>query len=146
MKRGISPVIATVLLVGMVIVIGLIIFLWFRSITQESTTKFGGKNIELVCQDISFEASYSDGNLYISNTGIVPIFDIEMKKYFGGNHETIKIPGFSGGLNQGATFSGACFECAGADKLVLIPVLLGESSKGQKAFMCGEEHGEEIYL
>ena len=31
-KKGVSPVIATVLLIGLVIIIGAIIFLWFRNI------------------------------------------------------------------------------------------------------------------
>ena len=34
-KKGVSPVIATVLLVAMVIVLALIVFLWFRSLSKE---------------------------------------------------------------------------------------------------------------
>ena len=37
-KKGVSPVIATVLLIAIVIVIGLIIFLWFRSLTKDALT------------------------------------------------------------------------------------------------------------
>ncbi|MAG78897.1 hypothetical protein CMI40_00795, partial [Candidatus Pacearchaeota archaeon] len=39
-KKGVSPVIATVLLVAIVVIIGLIIFQWFRGMTQESIIKF----------------------------------------------------------------------------------------------------------
>jgi flagellin-like protein len=40
-KMGVSPVIATVLLVAMTVVIALIVFLWFRQIGKEVVTKFG---------------------------------------------------------------------------------------------------------
>jgi flagellin-like protein len=75
-KRGVSPVIATVLLIGIVIVIGLIIFLWLRGLTQEAVFKFD-QNIELTCNDVKFSSSYSSGTLTISNTGNVAIYDIE---------------------------------------------------------------------
>ena len=50
-KSGLSPVIATVLLVGLVVVSGLIIFMWFRGLTQEAVVKFD-QNIQLVCLKI----------------------------------------------------------------------------------------------
>ena len=58
-KMGLSPVVATVLLIAMVIIIGIIIFLWFRGFTHESITKFGVRNVELVCGDVNFQATYS---------------------------------------------------------------------------------------
>ena len=61
-KRGVSPVIATVLLISMVVIIGIIIFLWFRGMVGETVTKFG-KNIELACEDVVFDASYSTSTL-----------------------------------------------------------------------------------
>ena len=81
MKRGLSPVIATTLLIAMVVVLGLIIFLWFRGFTEESVTKFGGTNIKLVCGDLAFESSYSSdsGNLFLSNIGNVPIYSFKLK-------------------------------------------------------------------
>ena len=71
--KGVSPVVATVLLIVLVVAIALIVFLWFRELTQESITKFGGKNIALVCDDVVFEASYSiiEERIYVSNYGNV---------------------------------------------------------------------------
>ncbi len=77
-KRGISPVIATVLLIAMVVVIGLIVFLWFRGMIEEEGTKFG-KNVKLVCDDVNFEASYSGGVLSILNIGNTPIYKMKIK-------------------------------------------------------------------
>src|SRR3970282_954737 len=90
-RRGVSPVIATTLLIAMVVVTGLIVFLWFRGFTQEAVTKFGGTNIELVCGDVRFDSSYSSGNLFLSNVGNVPIYSFKLKIESPGSHTTLDI-------------------------------------------------------
>ena len=151
-KKGISPVIATVLLIAMVVVIGLIIFLWFRGITREAITKFDGTNIELVCADVNFDAKYSDGVLYVSNLGNVPIFGMDVKILGEGSHETKNLNEISDwpelGLNQGGTFSEDISSDVGdANEIILIPVLIGSSSKGDNTFACNEDqYGYEIIL
>lgn len=146
-KKGISPVIATVLLIAMVVVIGLIIFLWFSSITREAITKFDGTNIELVCADVDFDASYDSGFLSIKNSGNVPIFGMKMKILKEGSHEIKDITNFDS-LNQGGTFSGdISSDVIGANKIILIPVLIGSSKEGEKTFMCNEnQYGYEIII
>ena len=142
-KKGLSPVIATVLLISVVIVIGVIIFLWFQGMTEEAVTKFGGKNVKLVCEDIKFEASYSSGNIYISNTGNVPIYEIKAKVYNSGSYSTniLKTNWPSTGLSPGDSYSGPI---SAGEKIVLIPVLIGESESGRKAYSCEEKDGIEI--
>ena len=61
-KRGISPVIATTLLIALVIIIFVIVFMWFRSTLKPAILKFG-ENIELACEKVSFSADYSNGKL-----------------------------------------------------------------------------------
>lgn len=147
-EKALSPVIATVLLISMVVVIGLIIFLWFKGIVQEEGTKFG-KNVKLVCDDIDFEASYSDGTLNIINIGNVAIYEINLKIEKEASYETEKLvqnwPTL--GLNQGETYSG---DISGyvidANKIVLIPTLIGSSSEGKKPYTCEEQYGHEITL
>lgn len=147
-KRGISPVIATVLLIAMVIIIGLIIFLWFRGLIEDRGTKFG-QNIQTVCNDVKFEASYSN-ILRISNTGNVPIFDMKVKLIGPGSQETVNIkgdlsnkwPGF--GLKQGGTFSDSVNIGSSVNKIVLIPVLLGTADEEEKTFTCNDRFGFEI--
>jgi len=150
-KRGVSPVIATVLLIGMVVVIGAIIFLWFKNMQQETITKFGETNVELICEEVVFDASYSGEKLYVSNIGNVPIYSMNVKvsKDAGYNTESIKDATEnwpSRGLNQGAAFSGAIELGEGAEKIRLIPVLLGSSAKGEKTFVCEERHGYELEI
>ena len=152
-KKGISPVIATVLLIAMIVVIGLIIFVWFKSIVKEEGTKFG-KNVELVCGDVEFDADYDSysGILSIVNNGNVPIFSMKIKISEEGSHRTKDLREISSnwpelGLNQGGTFSGDIYsEAGGADKITIIPVLMGSSEQGNKIFICEERYGQEIII
>ena len=152
MKKAVTPVIATTLLVAMVVVIGLIIFLWFRGFTQEAITKFGGTNVELVCKDVIFDSSYSSGELFLSNIGNVPIYSFKLKVEKPGSHETLGIEDITGswpetGLNQGGVFSGGISSSAlGAEKITVIPVLRGTTESGAKTHACDEQYGEEIIL
>lgn len=151
-KKGISPVIATVLLIAMVVVIALIVFLWFRGLTGEAITKFGGKNVKLVCGDVSFDASYLGGILSLSNTGNVPIFGIKAKISNQGSHETTDLRDIQGlnwpkiGLPQGGVFSGDASVVGSPDDLVLVPVLRGKAEKGEKIHVCDEQYGKDILL
>jgi flagellin-like protein len=152
-KRGISPVIATVLLVAMVVVIGLIIFLWFRGLTEEAITKFGGRNIELVCEEVEFLSDYSvAGTLSISNVGNVPIFGMKVRISKQGTHETPDIQDLpvgwpNIGLRQGGTFSGNLIEeFTGADQVLLIPILMGTSSEGDQTYVCEDRYGQDLIV
>ena len=67
-RRGLSPVVATVLLIMIVIIIAIIIFLWFRSLAKEAVTKdlgFGEENIELVCDDVVMDVRYNNERRYL---------------------------------------------------------------------------------
>lgn len=150
-EKGLSPVVATVLLVAMVIVIGLIIFLWFRGLTQEAVTKFGGTNIELVCEDVDFSASYTAGSLFISNIGNVPIYGFKVVVRGFGSFDTFDLaedldsnwPAV--GLRQGGTYStpDLSSELEGFE-VTLIPVLIGTSGGGEKTHTCDNRFGQRV--
>lgn len=150
-RKGVSPVIATVLLIAMVIVLALIVFLWFRGLSKESITKFGGTNVELVCNDVSFAQEYVGGILTISNIGNVPIFSFNVKISSQGSHETKELKTLSGnwnpiGLRQGDTFYSEDLSAylTGASEVVLIPILVGSSKDGDKTHVCEESQGQEV--
>ena len=146
-KWGISPVIATVLLIAMVVVIALIVFIWFRGMVGESVTKFG-KNIKLVCDDVQFDASYSSGILSIVNTGNVPIFKMNLELSEAGGHSTeeIEIGSEGVGLGQGGAFSENIIIEGSIQKITLIPILAGASDKGTKTYVCEGRYGKDIIL
>lgn len=152
-KRGLSPVITTVLLIVLVIVSIAIVFLWFRGMVEEGVTKFG-KNIKLACDDVEFDADYNSGTLSIVNNGNIPIFKVSLKISTEGNFETEDITEISGGENwpttglaQGGAFSGNIGSTVGsADKITVSPILIGTSSNGQKTYICGGQYGKELLV
>jgi len=150
-SKGLSPVIATVLLVTIVVVTALIVFLWIRGMTEEAITKFGDQNVQLVCGQVAFDASYSENTLYITNPGNVPIFDMNIKISGDGSYSTLDLREKSAnwpevGLNQGGVFSDSSLTLTG-DEIVLIPVLLGESESGRKTYVCDEgQYGYTISI
>lgn len=145
-NKALSPVIATVLLIVIVVIIALIVFFWIKGMTQEAITKFDNRNIELVCEDVDFEASYTPTTgLYITNFGNVPIFGMDVKIIGEGSHTTEDLtlnPNWPDvGLKQGSIFSYEQFPSelpADAEELILIPVLIGESDSGRKTYVCNE--------
>jgi flagellin-like protein len=154
-KRGVSPVIATVLLIALVIIIALIIFLFMRNIGEENIMKFGDESIKLACQQkVDFDASYSNGLLAISNLGEAPIFNMNIKFSQGGNYETKELKSFSewpsSGLNQGGVVSvdiSSDISSTGAEKITLIPILVGKTKEGaKKSYTCEASSGVEITI
>lgn len=150
-KKGVSPTIATVLLIGMVVVISLIIFLWFKGLTKEAVVKFD-KNVELVCDEVKFQASYSEGSLAISNIGNVPVYEMKVLFSNGESFDTKELGEISewpaSGLNQGGTFSDDLSGTVGnSDSITLVPVLVGKSVSGEKSYTCDEnKYGLKINL
>lgn len=157
-RKGLSPVIATVLLVGLVVVSGLIIFMWFRGLTQEAITKFD-QNIQLICKDVKFDVRYSDEKLALSNLGNVPIYGFKVKIQGSGGYETREINEISGtwrtdvensgGLKQGGAIllDDVAGVIGGAESIVLTPILAGTTQKGaQASFTCEDVYGYQINL
>jgi len=150
-KTGLSPVITTVLLIALVIVIIGVIFLWFSGMVEEGVTKFG-KNIQLVCDDVSFDASYSSGTLNIVNNGNVPLYNLNLKIANAGAYTTKSITDLNAGsswpkngLNQGGTFSGNIQSDVGnADTITVFPILIGTSTNGKKTFVCEGQYGKAL--
>jgi len=148
-KRGLSPVVATILLVAIVIVIALIVFLWLRGMTQEVITKFDGTNVEIVCNDVNFEADYNSGTLYLTNIGNVPIYRFKAKIEGDGSYSTIVVEGDwpDEGLNPQGRYASYFGDAVGSEKISLIPVLLGETKDGEKkAYTCEDRHAREIFI
>jgi len=147
-KRGISPVIATVLLIAIVVVIALILFLWFRGIMKENITKFG-EAIDLVCEKTNIEASYSSGAIQLRNNGNTAIYDIKLKEVSSGSHHTEDIRNIDvnfNGLGSGETYSLVYSVDPDVEEITFIPILIGNSEAGDKAYVCDERTGYVLKL
>lgn len=150
-QRGLSPIVTTILLVALTIGIISIIFFWFRGMVQEGVVKFG-KNIELVCDEVSFEASYSSGTLTLVNNGNVPIFLVNLRTGSGGSYQTRSIENLvndwpKNGLNQGGTFSANVGSQVGsADAITIFPILIGTASGKQKTYVCEGQYGKQVQI
>ncbi|MFA5061323.1 MAG: archaellin/type IV pilin N-terminal domain-containing protein [Candidatus Pacearchaeota archaeon] len=81
-KKGLSPVIATVLLIVLVFVLFALIFLWMRGLISEQIEK-NEQAIENVCPSVTFQADLvREGSNYfieVINRGSVHIHRLEVK-------------------------------------------------------------------
>jgi flagellin-like protein len=156
-KKGVSPVITSIVLVAVVVGMITIIFFWLRSTMVEGVVKLD-KNVDIVCQqDVKFDAEYdfTTGDITLLNTGNAPIFDIKIKVYSQGNYKTIKMSEIMGS-EWGQSFtvgkslsyniaSSLGYSLESIEKLQLIPMLVGKNSaKDKKVVDCKEEYSKII--
>ena len=126
-NKGISPVIATVLLIAIVVVLALIIFLWAKGWIQESVTKQGQPS-DQACDEINLDVQYSDPDLQVINQGTIPVYKLEIIKKSGGSSDTEE---WTKGLPVGKSET---IEGVGSyDSIEVTPVILGETSDGKKS-------------
>lgn len=135
-KKGLSPVIASVLLVALVLVLATIIYLWARAFIPETVEKFGS-TIENSCQNVVFDVAYSGGYLRVQNKGNVPIQGIRY---------AIEDPGslaYNDYMGLAPIVADGIFSIEISNdnnkNIRAIPILLGKTSTGElKAFACDE--------
>lgn len=145
-KKGVSPIIATVMLIVLVMIIAAIVFMWLRGFAKEAITKFGGENIELSCEKIVLDGTYSAGVLVVSNDGNVPINSFNVRSDYPGGHDTQENI-FSDGLAPGGRDSVSFTTSPGTTKITLIPVLLGVTKNGdKKTHVCQKAGEHEIFI
>ena len=156
-KRGLSPVIATTLLILIAVIIAVIILLWIRSYIGEKAEKdLGGGPIALenVCKEVKFDADakFETGNLkvHVGNNGNVPIYGIEVKKKGFASVSSVRAVNtrspnlaIASGEDEDLELSDVNNVEIGND-LVIVPIVLGESKKAKKAYVCEEQYGVEV--
>ena len=134
-KKGVSPVIATVLLMAMTFVLASIIFLWARGFISEQVGKFG-QPAERTCEQVDFYAELAGENLDIVNRGNVPIYNFEIKKITGGGDSYMEEFKFS--INPGEAGSKKLTLDPLTEKIIIFPRILGTvvGKNKNKAFTC----------
>tara|TARA_B100001971_G_C18157969_1_gene519685 strand:+ start:284 stop:766 length:483 start_codon:yes stop_codon:yes gene_type:complete len=141
-KGGVSPIIASVLLILLIIVLASMVFLWARGFISEQIEKFD-KPIDQVCEGVEFDVELfgSGGNqrLEVVNRKDVDIYNLQIKKVLGGNSE---VSTFKVKIDARSSASGSFnFNLKGgqtAEEVIITPTLIGtEVGKDSKrVFTC----------
>ncbi len=146
-KRGLSPIIATVLLVSISLVLAVIIFAWASTFVSEQALKFDSP-VEFACENVNFDADVviADKEVSVVNRGNVPLFGVEVrtKALVGGIQILRTFDGQTISVGQTKTISIPSSETAklsDADEVVVVPIILGDTDGDTKAFTCDEEFG-----
>ena len=142
-KRGLSPVIASVFMILLVLILASLIFLWARGFISEQIEKFG-QPIDSLCNRVDFEVQKVQGEvgedaLEVVNRGDIDIFHLDIKMFKDGNSEVSR---FKFKINAGQTIKKDIYlkmkDDNVPDKIEIYPALLG-SVKGKhsnKVFTC----------
>jgi len=145
-KRGLSPVVATTLLIVLALILALIIFLWARSFLTEKNVKFG-EAIENSCKDIVFDAEASTSTISIVNKASIPLYEFEIYSSDSASRTLLDTKSCNGGrgLSQGETcqIDASSMSIHSGDTLLIVPVLLGEKGANTEPYSCTDS-GKEI--
>ena len=148
-KKGLSPVVASVLLIMLVIVLAGIIFTWARGFIKESIEK-NGQPIESVCEGVNFEMFFvqgagNTGALDIVNRGNVPIHGFEVKQIVEGESQSTEYP-FAIGNGEAIPSQNIAY-VASTEKFIVFPKVLGnvKGKRINRPFTC-LDHGKSKKL
>ena len=142
-KRGVSPVIATVLLIAIVIMLAVIIFIWATGFLSERAQK-AGRAVELSCAEVSFEAGLdSDDEIGVVNRGSIPIYAFNVKALKDGT--TLVYKNLGSTIGQGGSGKIDISEVPNdINEFLVVPVILGEAKEGKVEFPCPDQYGYAV--
>ncbi len=149
-NRAVSPLIATVILIAIVISASSIIYVWSKSFIAESLEKFGNP-VEIVCDELTFEAQLDpvggyDYDLWINNRANVDIHKLNLNFKKEGKSVIKTFSADGGAVTRGSTgkITLNLEDVEGIrsfDSIDVTPVLLatGGSSQITKLFPCEDK-------
>lgn len=148
-KRGLSPIVATSILIVIVIILAIIILLWARGFIDEAVIKeIAGseKRAEDFCREVKMRAIINDDDSFgFENSGSVPIFAYKVQTEKDGNADVVRIdnnqggsvnPGFSVIVDYSSVEPYSFYE-----SVKIIPILLGKTEGSTQEFECPEING-----
>jgi hypothetical protein len=139
-KQGLSPLVATVLLIVLSLVLASIVFMWARGFISEQIQK-GGKNVDAVCeQSVNFdvEANMVSPNrvrVIIQNIGNINIYDFEVGLVSGGNVQRER---WNIKVDKGKSAVKEIIIDGDEERIVFYPIILGNivGSNRNKESVC----------
>lgn len=137
-KKGLSPLIATVLVIVIAFIAIGLIFVWLNTLKTEKIEKFG-VSIEKQCDDLNFDVSLSGNQIEITNNGDFPIYGINLE-IIKEEDITRFLRSQDGSIDSGEVdvVTATVMDLSGDIKSIsVVPVLLGETSnKEGKLHAC----------
>ncbi|MGC9309180.1 MAG: archaellin/type IV pilin N-terminal domain-containing protein [Candidatus Nanoarchaeia archaeon] len=141
-RKALSPVIASVLLIALVLVLASIVFLWARGFISEQIEKFG-QPVEEVCKNVEFEVDlYRQPNvgltIEVANRGNVPIKSLDIKEIEGG---TSKVHKFRFPIDVGESKAENITINRNTETVKIYPAILGsiKDKQSNKIYTCTEQ-------
>lgn len=143
-KRGLSPVVATALLITIAVILAAILFFWARGLLTERNQKFG-EAVENSCERVIFKAEAFGDSLSVLNRGNVPLYavDVRVENAAEGSIQLVKTfrdsaSGKEVTIPQGST---ARINISGqgivpGNTLLIQPVLLGSKGGQSEVYAC----------
>lgn len=132
-KKGISPVIATVLLISIALIIGAIIFIWASFFIKENIQK-NGESIATVCDRVDLEASISGNTLNIINNGDVPVYKLALNI---GDSQNLVVKNY-GEINLGSGQS-KTIDLTETNVVSITPILKGIKNDAETDYTCDKK-------
>jgi len=130
-KKAVSPVVATVLLIAIVVIIALLIFIWASNFFSESGKKMG-KSAEQACSEVNIEAVLDENILSVINNGNIPVYSLNIEKTAEGSVEVEKLDQIN--LIQGSAITQDIG--TGYSKIELVPIILVQVKNTQETYLC----------
>ncbi|MGK0208843.1 MAG: hypothetical protein ACI83O_000102 [Patescibacteria group bacterium] len=147
-KKALSPIIATMLLIFLVLILASIVFLWARGFFTEQLEKSGTPveqqcaNVLLKVQLLSKIAISGKIELDLSNSGSVPLYGISIKEIGTNGNEVAKFHAVNIAERNGARSEFTLNSPLDSlEKIIVYPVLLAGVVGGtdNKEFTCLDE-------
>lgn len=137
-RRGLSPIVASSLMILLVLVLAVIVFLWARGFLGEQVEKFG-RPIEEYCSEVNFEATRDGSTLELLNNGDVNIRHFDVKKFDGGSSEVSRLDfQLDSGDSKSEYITIEMSDGSDPDRVVIYPALIGSIRGGgsNSVFTC----------
>lgn len=137
-KYGLSPVIASILMILLVLVLAAMIFLWARGFVGEQIEKFG-QPVEELCSSVSFRVEKVGDELEIVNKGNIDIRHLDIKLFKDGSSEISKFDfQVDAGRARREIVNLKMSDNEEPDKIIVYPALVGNvrGKSLNKVFTC----------
>lgn len=140
-KKGVSPIIVTILIIAIVLVLASIIFIWARSFIKEDIQKFNPPiSISKACDEVDLIATFEDdGNSIriVNNAPRVPIYKIKINTESEGSKEVIDFPeSIDLSPAQSKLIDVSSYQNSDQNIVSITPVLKGIKKEGEAEFVC----------